>query len=767
MAVPPSIAARVKELRAAIERHNHNYYELAQPTILDAEYDRLYQELQQLEQEYPELRTADSPTQRIGGQPLGELKPVHHAVPMLSIYTETDIEDTGAVKFDSGIRKKLGLIDAAPPVEYAVELKFDGLAISLRYEDGLLTQAATRGNGEVGEDVTQNIRTIHSIPHRLSGTAPEVLEVRGEIYMNRKDFERLNERQQASADRVFPNPRNLVAGSVRQLDPGVTALRPLSFFAYGLGDVRKWKIPARHSEVLDTLEKFGLPVSSDRAVVRGVEGLIKFHRDVGARRDQLPFDIDGVVYKVNHLDLQKRLGFRAREPRWAAAHKYLPQEETTVLLAIDVQVGRTGALTPVARLMPVFVGGVTVTNATLHNEDDIRRKDVWFGDTVVVRRAGDVIPEVVRVALQGRRHSIYQFKMPERCPVCDSQVVRLEGEAVARCTGGLFCPAQRKQALLHYASGRAMDIEHLGEKLVDQLVERGIIHTPADLYRIGLVALKCLLESVQLNSGSQVESVQPEHYRKLASFIRDMGFKIADDKQAVKLLEHFKNSPNDLYKLNLIALADMERMAEKSAQNVLAAIEKSRKRPLARFIFALGIPGVGEEVAKILARHFGSLDAIMSANWTSIAEQKKAIQKENANRKRKGEPLLPQLLEGIGFEVMDSLTKFFAESHNREVIKHLTGPNAVQLEVQAPSVTYGLGRLMGKTFVLTGELPNLTREDAKQRIEAQGGRVTGSVSKKTDYVVAGVDPGSKYDKAVQLGISVLDKDGLLELLEKG
>jgi DNA ligase (NAD+) len=466
---------RVAALRAEIERHNRLYYVEDAPEITDAEYDRLFRELQALENAHPALAAPDSPTQRVGGAAAKDLAAVRHEVPMLSIRTETDTEDTGAAKFDARIRRELDLQEHDPPVEYAAELKLDGLAISLRYEKGMLARAATRGDGEVGEEVTANVRTIHGIPLKLKGRAPEVLEVRGEIFMTRAAFEKMNRRQAAAGEKLFINPRNTAAGAVRQLDPKVTAQRPLSFSAHGFGVIRGWRRPARHSEVLDRLEAFGIPVDSRRAVVRGADGLIEYHARVREQRERLPFDIDGVVYKVNRLELQDSLGFVAREPRWAIAHKYPPQEELTEVLAIDVQVGRTGTLTPVAKLKPVFVGGVTVTNATLHNEDELRRKDVWVGDTVVVRRAGDVIPEIVSVRKPGARRPEDRFEMPASCPVCGSPVVRVAGEAATRCTGGLYCKAQRKQTLLHFAGRRAMDIEGLGEKIVEQLVERELV----------------------------------------------------------------------------------------------------------------------------------------------------------------------------------------------------------------------------------------------------------------------------------------------------
>ncbi|HEX4883129.1 MAG TPA: NAD-dependent DNA ligase LigA, partial [Casimicrobiaceae bacterium] len=498
MAAPSRDAARapadrVRALREAIRAHDHAYYVLDAPTVSDAEYDALYRELVALEARHPELVTPHSPTQRVGGQAAATFAPVRHVVPMLSIRTETDTTAGAAAKFDARIRRDLGLADDAPPVEYMAELKFDGLAISLRYEHGELAVAATRGDGEVGEDVTRNVLTIRAIPRRLaSSTPPEVLEVRGEVYMRRADFEALNERQRAAGEKTFINPRNTAAGAVRQLDPAMTAKRPLRFFAYGLGETRGFALPATHAEVLDALGVLGLPVSGDRRVARGADALAAFYEDVARRRNDLPFDIDGVVYKVNALELQRRLGFVTREPRWAVAHKFPAEEMATEVLGIDVQVGRTGAITPVAKLAPVFVGGVTVTNATLHNEDEVRRKDVHVGDTVIVRRAGDVIPEVVRVVPERRPPRAKPFRMPAVCPECGSAIARLPDEAVARCTGGLFCPAQRKQALLHFASRRAMDIEGLGDKLVDQLVDAGIVRTAADLYTLGVAKLAAL-----------------------------------------------------------------------------------------------------------------------------------------------------------------------------------------------------------------------------------------------------------------------------------
>jgi len=682
-------AKRIAQLRAEIERHDHAYYVLDKPTIPDAEYDKLFRELQELETQHPELLTADSPTQRVGGKLLDGFAPVRHAVPMLSIRTETDTTVGGAQAFDVRVRKELGLRDADAAVEYVCELKFDGLAINLRYERGVLVQAATRGDGETGEDVTQNIRTIHQIPLRLHGCDAAVLEVRGEVYMSRRDFERYNEQQRVQGLPTMVNPRNGAAGSIRQLDPALAAKRPLSFFAYGLGEVQGWKSPQIHSAVLDALRKMGVPVSDERAVVLGAQGLVEFHRRIAAHRDSLPFDIDGVVYKVNALALQARLGFVSREPRWAVAHKYPAEEQITVVRGIDIQVGRTGKLTPVAKLEPVFVGGTTVSNATLHNEDETRRKDVRIGDTVIVRRAGDVIPEVVGVVLdpsihRGERKEKDKFDLFKRldgkCPVCGSAIVREDGEADWRCTGGLFCPAQRKQALLHFAGRRALDIEGLGDKLVEQLVDAGIVSTPADLY--------------------------------------------------------------DKHKLNLQTLADLERMGEKSAQNLLEAIEHSKQTTLARFIYALGIRNVGEATAKDLARHFGKLKNLMHADEAQL-----------------------QQVPDVGPVVAQSIVAFFAEKHNVDVIEALLDKNRGGVRPkESEAAPAGERPLAGKTFVLTGTL-GMAREEAKEKLESLGAKVAGSVSKKTDYVVAGIEAGSKLDKALELGVSVLNEKEFLDFLE--
>ena len=682
-----------QSLRAQLHAHAHRYYVLDDPKIPDAEYDRLFQALQTIEAAHPELVTPDSPTQRVGGKPLDAFASVRHAVPMLSIRTETDTEASGAQNFDARVRRELGLAEDRPPVEYVAEPKFDGLAMNLRYEHGVLVQAATRGDGEMGEDVTQNIRTIRQIPLRLPDGVPEVLEVRGEVYMRRDAFEALNERQReqiaqgVKGEKTFVNPRNAAAGAVRQLDPAIAAQRPLSFFAYGLGEVT----PAAqggpdfktHSEMLDTLKNWGFPVSALVGIAQGASELIAYHQRMGQQRDSLGFDIDGVVYKVNSIPLQRQMGFVTREPRWAVAHKYPAQEQMTTVLGIDVQVGRTGKLTPVAKLAPVFVGGVTVTNATLHNEDEARRKDVRVGDTVIVRRAGDVIPEVVGVVLPVPSEAPSNtppsprgpmFTMPRQCPVCGSAAVREEGEADYRCTGGLFCSAQRKQAILHFAQRRAVEVEGLGDKLVEQLVDANVIKTLPDLYRLGLSSL-----------------------------------------------------------------AALDRMAERSAQNIVDALQKSKQTTLPRFLFGLGIRHVGEATAKALASHFGKLDSIMDATL----EQLTAV-------------------ADVGPIVAFSLRTFFDQPHNREVVEQLRACGLAWKEGEPAAQTPK--PLAGRTFVITGTLPTLSRDEAKDLLEAAGAKVAGSVSKKTNYLVAGAEAGSKLEKARELGVAVLDEAGLNALL---
>ena len=717
-AMPPSEDRdHLDSLRAQLHTLAHQYYVLDAPTLPDAEYDRLFRELQALESAHPDWLTPDSPTQRVGGKPLDQFAAVRHAVPMLSIRTETDTESTGAQAFDTRVRKELELLDTDASVEYVAELKFDGLAINLRYENGVLVQAATRGDGENGEDVTQNIRTIGQIPLKIGaptlaatraalppegersasgrpggGTSlstadvPQVLEVRGEVYMRRDDFEVLNEQQRAKGDKSFVNPRNAAAGAVRQLDPGIAAQRPLSFFAYGVGEVAPQAVGslfATHMQLLQTLKSWGFPVAEQTRVVHGAGELVAFHQNIALTRDQLPYDIDGVVYKLNSLALQQRLGFVTREPRWAVAHKFPAQEQLTRVLAIDVQVGRTGKLTPVARLEPVFVGGTTVSNATLHNLFEVRKKDVRVGDQVIVRRAGDVIPEVVGRVASGsgvsgptpRQPYVPNFRLPALCPVCGSAVVREKGQANHRCVGGLFCNAQCKQAILHFGQRRAVEIEGLGDKLVEQMVDANVIRTLPDLYRLGFGAL-----------------------------------------------------------------VGLERMADKSAQNIVDALEKSKQTTLPRFLFGLGIRHVGEATAKELARHFGGLDAIMDAP----------------------EEVLLQVND-VGPIVAKSIRTFFDQAHNREVVDQL---RACGIRWEEGAATSDAPKpLAGKTFVLTGTLPTLGRDDAKDMIEAAGGKVSGSVSKKTSYVVAGTEAGSKLTRAQELGVAVLDEAALLEMLK--
>ena len=668
------VQSRVHALRQQIEHHNYQYYVLDTPAIADAEYDRLWRELQALEATHPELASADSPTQRVGAAPLAAFSQINHRQAMLSLNNAFD--DAEVAAFDKRVREALGR--AADEVEYAVEPKFDGLAISLTYEKGRLVCGATRGDGGTGEDVSANLRTIKSIPLQLD-TDASLLEVRGEVLMYRRDFERMNEGQRTRGEKEYMNPRNAAAGSLRQLDSKITAKRRLNFFVYGVGATEGWSPVDTQDEAMQRLAALRFPVSEERSVVRGLNGLLDYYQRMGERRAALPFDIDGVVYKVNRLVDQASLGFVSRAPRFAIAHKFPAEEALTTIQDIQVQVGRTGALTPVAHLAPVFVGGVTVVHATLHNQDEIDRKDVRIGDTVVVRRAGDVIPEVVTVVMDKRplpepaRFNI--LAQYPRCPVCDSHVVRLPDEAVARCTGGLFCAAQRREALLHFAARRALDIEGLGDKLVDQLVERGLVHTPADLYR-----------------------------------------------------------------LNLSTLASLDRMAEKSAANLIAAIEKSKVTTLARFIFALGIRTVGEATAKDLSRHFGTLDSLMTADEQNLLQ-----------------------VRDVGPIVAQAIIQFFAEPHNLEVIKSLRAAGVHWPEVIR--VQQSAGMLSGKSFVLTGTLPTLKREEAKEKIEAVGGKVVGSVSKKTDFVVAGLEAGSKLVNAQALGLIILDEAELLALLE--
>jgi DNA ligase (NAD+) len=790
-------AERAKELRETLERHNHAYYVLDTPAVPDAEYDRLFRELQALEAEHPELQSPDSPTRRVGGKPLPEFGQVAHRVPMLSIRTETDTEASGAQAFDARVRRELELTEADAPIEYAAELKFDGLAMSLRYEHGVLVQAATRGDGAVGEDVTQNIRTIRAIPLRLHGVDAPVLEVRGEVYMRRDDFDKLNERQRAEGEKTFVNPRNAAAGAVRQLDPAIAARRPLSFFAYGLGEVQDWPLPTTHGDTLAAFAAMGLPVCADRTVTQGADGLIAFHQAIAAKRDSLPFDIDGVVYKVNRYDLQQRLGFVTREPRWAVAHKYPAQEMLTTVEAIEVQVGRTGAITPVARLTPVFVGGVTVTNATLHNEDEVRRKDVRVGDTVIVRRAGDVIPEVVAVVAERRPADTRPFVMPSRCPVCDSHVVREPGEAVARCSGGLACRAQRVQAILHFAGRRMMDIEGLGDRYVERLVEFDYVVRVADLYRLTLADLLEMKRRADEKDGITPETVK------------------------------------------------QGQIATLWAENLLTSIAASKTPPLARFLFALGIRHVGESTAKVLADWLGSLsiirrapvpllmalpdigatvaeaiadffaephnteavDQLLAAGVIPTGEHPPApalapqltwatlyghlgITKLTDIRARQLAEIVPEgeALAAIGLPqagddlfstsitplaqagtlpapVVEEVLRWLDQPGQRKMLLNLAALRAELLAAMPAGAEARETAVSGKTFVLTGTLPNLSREEAKDLIEAQGGKVSGSVSKKTHYVVAGSEAGSKLEKALALGVLVIDESQLKALLE--
>ncbi|WP_412479944.1 NAD-dependent DNA ligase LigA [Azonexus sp. IMCC34839] len=792
MVAPVEAAARAAFLRSEIERHNHAYYVLDAPTVPDAEYDTLYRELVALENAHPELCTADSPTLRVGGRPLAQFEPVRHDVPMLSIQTETDTESSGALNFDARIRRELELSDSAPQVEYAAELKFDGLAISLRYENGVLVRGATRGDGATGEDVTQNLRTLRQIPLRLKGDAPPVLEVRGEVYMRRDDLERYNAAAAARGEKTLVNPRNAAAGSIRQLDPAIAASRPLCFFAYGLGAVDGWDTPETHAGVLDALAAFGLPVCEHRAVLAGGEALVGFHRKIAALRDSLPFDIDGVVYKVNSLALQQRLGFRSREPRWAVAHKYPPQEALTVVEAIDIQVGRTGALTPVARLKPVFVGGVTVTNATLHNADEVERKGgLCVGDTVIVRRAGDVIPEVLGVVAERRPADARPFVMPDACPVCGAHVVREPGEAVTRCSGGFSCRAQRIQAILHFAGRRMMDIEGLGERYVERLVEFDYVHGVADLYRLTLDDLLEMKRRADERDGTVPET------------------------------------------------AKAGQVPTRWAENLLEGIAASRRPPLARLLFALGIRHVGESTAKTLADWLGSVErvrrapapllAVLPDIGATVAAAIADFFAEERNVRAVDDLLCPEIgvapadehaphpglaekLEwrelyavlgvprltpvrakqlaavvdgetlaaqglnaaalssaGIPADVIDALTDWLKGVGNRGLLAALAMRRA-ELLAALPATPAGgapVSLLAGKTFVLTGTLPTLKRDEAKDLIEAAGGKVSGSVSKKTHYVVAGEEAGSKLDKAIELGVAVIDEAQLKKLLEEG
>jgi len=664
---------KVESLRSRIRNHNYQYHVLDEPEVPDAEYDRLVRELQDLEKEHPELITADSPTQRVGAEPIKAFGTIRHIIPMLSLgnaFSEDELND-----FHRRVTERLEIeIDAG--LKYAAEPKLDGVAVSLLYEKGQLVRGATRGDGTTGEDITHNVRTIDAVPLKLLDKGyPSTLEVRGEVFMPREGFIAYNQQALQKGEKTFVNPRNAAAGSLRQLDPRLTAERPLDIYVYSVGLTIGGALPDCHSEILDRLQEWGLKICPDRKVVSGIKGCLEFYADIGRRRDSLRYDIDGVVYKVNRLDYQKELGFVSRAPRWATAHKFPAQEEITIVRDIEFQVGRTGALTPVARLEPVFVGGVTVSNATLHNMDELQRTDVRIGDTVVVRRAGDVIPEVVKIIPERRPKGLRIVKVPAKCPVCHSAVVREKGEAAARCTGGLICAAQRAEALKHFVSRRALDVNGLGSKLIEQLVAIDRIKTPADLYRLD----------------------------------RD-------------------------------ELAGMDRMGEKSAENLLAAIEQSKDTTLARFLYGLGIREVGEATASSIAAHYGKLTRIMEADEQGL-----------------------QTVSDVGPVVASRIHSFFAEKHNQEVIKSLIDSGLTWKETK-PSPNTADGPLSGKTFVLTGMLSSMTRDEAKEKIQAAGGKVTGTVSKKTDYVVYGDKAGSKLTKAQNLGIETIDDASFQKIL---
>jgi DNA ligase (NAD+) len=667
-------AARAAELRKLIEHHNHRYYVLDDPEIADIDFDRLFRELQSIEAAHPELCTEDSPTQRVGGAPVSRFGTVEHLLPMLSL--DNAFSHDELVAFDRRATERLKSDEA---LAYSAETKLDGTAISLLYREGRLVRGATRGDGQTGEDITHNVRTIESIPLRVTGEShPAVLEVRGEVYMPKAGFDALNKRLAAEGAKTFVNPRNAAAGTLRQLDPRITAQRPLEFFSYGIGYFEDGEMPARHSEILARLKEWGIRISPLSRVVSGVDGCQAYYDEIAELRDSLPYEIDGIVLKVDRIDQQQALGYVSRAPRWAVAFKFPAQEVTTTVRGVDFQVGRTGALTPVARLEPVFVGGVTVSNATLHNIDEIERKDVRIGDTVIVRRAGDVIPEVVRVVPERRTGNPRRIRLPKTCPVCGADVVRPEGQAVARCSGGLVCAAQRKEKLRHFASRRAMDIEGLGAKMVEQLVDQGV-------------------EGIQVRT------------------------------------------PADLYALTAEQLAGLDRMGEKSAENLVAAIERSKDTTLPRFLFALGIPEVGEATAANLARHFGDLDALVSAETEEL-----------------------EAVPDVGPVVASHVHEFFRQEENLAVIAELR-KHGVSWPVEKPTRPKGLP-LAGKTFVLTGALESLTRDEARERIEKAGGKVTGSVSSKTDFLVVGADPGSKLRKAQELGVEIIDEAGLERVL---
>ncbi|MAK65536.1 NAD-dependent DNA ligase LigA [Methylophaga sp.] len=667
MTISPEISERAQQLRDLINRYNFLYYSADDPEVTDAEYDRLFAELKQLETKYPVLVTPDSPTQRVGSAPLNKFTQVTHAMPMLSL--DNVFDEAELTAFNQRVRDRLNT-DAV--ITYAAEPKLDGLAISIRYENGLLVQAATRGDGAVGEDVTENVRTIRNIPLKLHGNnVPQVVEIRGEIYMPKAGFEKLNQQRLANNEKLFVNPRNAAAGSLRQLDSSVTASRPLALFCYGLGEIEGMERPASHTEAMQIIKKWGGAVCPDTKQLQGVDECLEYLHQIGERRASLSYDIDGVVFKVDDSRLQDRLGFVSRAPRWAIAYKFPAQEESTQVLDIEVQVGRTGALTPVARLQPVFVGGVTVSNATLHNEDEVRRKDVRIGDTVIIRRAGDVIPEVVQVVKDKRPDNAVEFVMPSQCPVCGAEVERVEGEAVARCSGGLFCGAQRKEAIKHFASRKALDIDGLGDKIVEQLVDAELIKDPSDLF-----------------------------YLTKAQF------------------------------------SALDRMGDKSAENLVNALNHAKNTRFARFLYALGIREVGEATARSLALHFVKLDKLTTAKEDELIE-----------------------IEDVGPVVAHHIYTFFRQEHNLDVIQRLLDAG-VSWPEEKP--VYADSELTGKTVVLTGTLENLSRSEAKEKLLALGAKVAGSVSAKTDYVVAGRDAGSKLNKAQSLGIEVVDEATLIQ-----
>jgi DNA ligase (NAD+) len=669
MTIPTEIKQQATQLRDLINKFNYLYYVTDNPEVTDSEYDRLFKQLQQLEADYPELLKADSPTQRVGGIALDKFSQITHVLPMLSLDNVFNAENLQT--FDQRVRDRLNTTNTQT---YAAEPKLDGLAISIRYEQGILVQAATRGDGTVGEDVTENVRTIQSVPLRLRGiNVPEVVEIRGEIVMPKAGFEALNKQQIADNKKPFVNPRNAAAGSLRQLDSKITARRPLAMYCYGVGEIQGMDLPKTHYETMQQLAKWGCKISTELQQVEGVDGCLAYIKMLGDQRDTLSYDIDGVVLKIDNIALQQRLGFVSRAPRWAIAYKFPAQQEMTIVVDIEIQVGRTGALTPVARLQPVFVGGVTVSNATLHNQDEIDRKDVRVGDTVIVRRAGDVIPEVVQVVLSKRPDDTVKFTIPTQCPVCQSDVERLEGEAVARCSGGLFCPAQRKEAIKHFASRKAMDIDGLGDKLVEVLVDEGLINDAADLF-----------------------------------------------------------------KLTLEQLSALDRMGEKSATNLVESLESAKQTKFARFLYSLGIREVGEATARALASHFLTLEALEMADETALIE-----------------------IEDVGPIVAHHVVTFFQQTHNREVIERLLKAG-INWPVEQQRVSDS--ELSGKTIVLTGTLEQLSRSEAKEKLLALGARVAGSVSKNTDFVVAGRDSGSKLNKAESLGITVVDETTLINWL---